>query len=87
MQCRGRDSSVGKSFALHAGDLDLNPNDLGHQRGLEITNCKSHIAPVSLTDWLCTMILFKKKGASKGKLLIFVSEIGSICTSLRNGLM
>ena len=36
----------------------------GHQRGEDITNCKSHITPVSLTDW-CIMIFYVKKRTTK----------------------
>ncbi len=53
----GRDNLVGNSSASHAGDLGLNPKlglDSGHtnawMRGEEIISCKSHIAPVSLTN-------------------------------------
>ncbi len=50
----GKDSSVDKSSAFHAGDLGSNPNeDLTQVTRMgveEITSCKSHIVPVSLTD-------------------------------------
>ncbi len=50
-----RDSSIGKSSVFYSGDPGSNPgggltpfNPIRRER---ITSCKSHIAPVSLTDW------------------------------------
>ncbi len=63
----GRDSSVSKSSASQPGDSGSNPSgsltqvtQCMNERGRDITNCKSHIASFSLTDW-CIMIKKKKK--------------------------
>ncbi len=63
----GRDSSVGKASVSHTWGPRFESQwglDLGHINawmiGEEITSCKSHIAPVSLTDW-CIMIFILNK--------------------------